>query len=1073
MKSSLFFLAQLLVMMVLSAGIASSQVYELIDLGMTNATGLNDSGVVIGYEWFGGEIYYAYTWTNGVKNGLGSLVPGGSSVAYGINNASQIVGYSWRPGVYDSNHAFLWDNSIMTDLGTLGGSSSQARAINDSAEIVGWSISDSTLNGHAFLWKDGTMIDLGTLGGEGSSAADINNLGQVVGHSRIADSVNIHAFLWQGSGLEDLGTLGGDGSRASAINNLGHVVGNSDVESNRSAGFIMRGGAMAELGAIAPRPGYAFGWSTPYDINDLDEAVGSSSWDNPPGTDPVHAFIWSGGLMTDLNGVTDTSGGWKLLRAVGINNRGEIIALANRHGTQQSCLLKRTSIILTSPGGGERWISGDKDTIRWISGLAPGEQIGLQYSLDDGQTWLTFSVGYPADSEKYAWTVPDTFSTKARIRIASLLDTSKNDISKAFTFKGYLLTKLSPTGAYIGYDIATDRWGFDNSPEGVWPPSWYGRFDYGGIDPMTGKNYQSAGPSTNHLFNNTRSSDHPDWPAFVSTFGVAWCYRNTTDPVYSPTAVAKWASVRGEWGGSCFGIAVSNALAFRLKSNFSLHYFNYPEFVLPILVSSDTNTIPVINELFTHQFGKPHTTYRNDIAVMKTPNQTLADVKALLISDDDSPRTLGILNNGEGGGGHAILPYKLKQDPDHPELYYLYVYDNSNPNVTDAHIVIDTSQNGGDGSWSFSLWDGWGGPRWIYLRDPSFSYLSQPVLPAADPEFPQSPFILAANELRIHLTGEAEVKIEDGNGNVSGYVDSLMRADIPGSAPLVLENGSMTPPYGYSLPLNPYSVRLSEFAAPDPRVYFFTGNKTFTVERVDATNAQTDHMFFDGGLAVANPDTGTKTIDITSILNDAPREKVFSAQGLTLSQFDSLKLAYSGPDGLRLSWFGATSGTYRLELELDSDTGVGLFAHDGVQIAANTAQIIHPVWTTLAVDYFNILIDMGNDGTIDDTLELSNDVTEVGDRGPRLIPTQYNLAQNYPNPFNPTTTIRYELPQASHITLKIHNVLGETVATLVDGFEQAGYKSVGWNAHAIPSGVYFYTLQAGSFIEMKKMIVIK
>jgi len=88
-------------------------------------------------------------------------------------------------------------------------------------------------------------------------------------------------------------------------------------------------------------------------------------------------------------------------------------------------------------------------------------------------------------------------------------------------------------------------------------------------------------------------------------------------------------------------------------------------------------------------------------------------------------------------------------------------------------------------------------------------------------------------------------------------------------------------------------------------------------------------------------------------------------------------------------------------------------------------------------------------------------------------PSGFLLKQNYPNPFNPSTTIRYELPRASHVTLTVYDVLGQEVATLVDGLEEPGYKSVEWNASAVASGVYFYRLQAGDFIQSMKLVLKK
>jgi len=89
------------------------------------------------------------------------------------------------------------------------------------------------------------------------------------------------------------------------------------------------------------------------------------------------------------------------------------------------------------------------------------------------------------------------------------------------------------------------------------------------------------------------------------------------------------------------------------------------------------------------------------------------------------------------------------------------------------------------------------------------------------------------------------------------------------------------------------------------------------------------------------------------------------------------------------------------------------------------------------------------------------------------LPQEYAIAQNYPNPFNPTTTIDYELPKASYVTISVYNILGKEIATLVEGEKSAGYYQVTWNAENLPSGIYFYTFKAGNKIATKKMILVK
>jgi hypothetical protein len=91
----------------------------------------------------------------------------------------------------------------------------------------------------------------------------------------------------------------------------------------------------------------------------------------------------------------------------------------------------------------------------------------------------------------------------------------------------------------------------------------------------------------------------------------------------------------------------------------------------------------------------------------------------------------------------------------------------------------------------------------------------------------------------------------------------------------------------------------------------------------------------------------------------------------------------------------------------------------------------------------------------------------------REVPEEFSLDQNYPNPFNPSTTIKYQLAEKRHVTLKIYDLLGREMATLVDGQEEPGYKSVRWDAAGFASGVYFYRLDSGSFTSIKKLLLLK
>jgi hypothetical protein len=98
--------------------------------------------------------------------------------------------------------------------------------------------------------------------------------------------------------------------------------------------------------------------------------------------------------------------------------------------------------------------------------------------------------------------------------------------------------------------------------------------------------------------------------------------------------------------------------------------------------------------------------------------------------------------------------------------------------------------------------------------------------------------------------------------------------------------------------------------------------------------------------------------------------------------------------------------------------------------------------------------------------------TDVNDV-PGSVPTAYALDQNFPNPFNPSTKINYSLPVEGFVTLDVYNSIGQKVATLVNETKTAGNYTVNFDASDLTSGIYFYKINAGSFTETKKMILLK
>ena len=124
----------------------------------------------------------------------------------------------------------------------------------------------------------------------------------------------------------------------------------------------------------------------------------------------------------------------------------------------------------------------------------------------------------------------------------------------------------------------------------------------------------------------------------------------------------------------------------------------------------------------------------------------------------------------------------------------------------------------------------------------------------------------------------------------------------------------------------------------------------------------------------------------------------------------------------------------------------------------------------------NIGTAVGPGGTI---LRTTNGgVTFIGDEPNPKQPNSFLLSHNYPNPFNPATTITYQIPQTEFVTLKVYDILGKEIATLVNEEKPAGSYEVEFNSHSgevrnLTSGIYFYQIKAGEYSETKKMILLK
>jgi len=204
---------------------------------------------------------------------------------------------------------------------------------------------------------------------------------------------------------------------------------------------------------------------------------------------------------------------------------------------------------------------------------------------------------------------------------------------------------------------------------------------------------------------------------------------------------------------------------------------------------------------------------------------------------------------------------------------------------------------------------------------------------------------------------------------------------------------------------------------------------------------------------IDTPGDWHNNFSFASIHTQSPRTRQFQggANGGMDDRFDMILISQSISDGGGVSYvsdsytaYGNDGNHFNDSINAPPNTAVGQEIADAIHYAADHL----PLFATFQFD---------NPVSVE---------TEI-------VPTEFKLYQNYPNPFNPSTKINYKIPELSLVTLKIYDVLGKEVAKLVNEEEPIGSYEIEFDATTLPSGIYFYRLKAGSFIETKKMVLMK
>lgn len=736
------------------------------------------------------------------------------------------------------------------------------------------------------------------------------------------------------------------------------------------------------------------------------------------------------------------------------------------------------------PQAGNYYIAGNTFFVSWNVGSRI-ESVDL-YRSDENSDWIPVVENIPVETLNHQITFPDEHEFEMQLLVTKSGTFSIQDISDSFfvfnpdEYKYHLRRQLS-NGGFELFDPQTHGWSMRNREEVMWPEEDWEDIEYSTLftlPPISAK-----------------PEDFPSWDLMRQAFGDDEVTIGNTNIADSGAIIAWRILKHNGFQGVCHGFAVTSLLAFNdgiesLSTEAIGINLDVEQLYDAEAVSDVRNGI---NTVWTRQFGIDHLmsfmlSASGTGSFLKGPNETLEEVKEMLerTSTSSYHNAITLMPPDNLSAAHSILPFKAEENPDAPHIWDIYVHDSNFPWIDSLKVQINTDND----YWWYSTpaldedenlivvtnYEGYAG---LFLSDRVDAYLTTSRLPKSQSDHQNNLYskLDELNEMGYTyslFSAGTELTIRDELENEISYADSLLSSGVPGSLPIIPTVGGIHPPIGYFLPIDQYDIEVNFENGGD--IFSIQSDKTLYVySTTELPESGVDLLRIGNSMSVlGNSDGHERTVNMTVIEAGESKNKMFSILGAVIANTDSLKFEISEGNNLIVNNYGASSSV-TLELRDAIGDDVDYFLYENFDLLESSGFKFIPDWDDVSNNEVTVQIDTNLDGEYDESITLESMPTSIDeeDMGHHVIPDGYKLYQNYPNPFNPATTIQFAIPQSGNVELVVYDMLGREIATLINEHKDTGYHEVVFDAGNLSSGVYLYRISTGSFVETRRLTLIK